>query len=98
MPRKRFILGWFVSMTDDKTTAVDPAGKTNKFVVQCDTWSQAKQVQRMALTMPQMHYVNISEKRPGYTRSRYTVVATTYAELGENWKKDYGKNQSIPQQ
>ncbi len=74
---------FYVTMTDKFMSGWGmAAGKTNKMIVECETWQQAEQVER---ARSEMRYVNICTRRPRYG---VQVVESwkTWDDLGPVWK------------
>lgn len=79
---------FYVTMTDSFLSKWGKAdGRTNKFVVECETWDEAITIKRNAMKRPEMKYVNILPKKPKYNPYVYYPSFTTYNELGDVWKK-----------
>jgi len=77
----------FVTMTDKFMSGWGcAAGKTNKLVIQCDTYQQAETIQRNAMKRSEMKYVNICSTMPRYGKNVLTSFKT-WDDLGEIWKK-----------
>lgn len=78
---------FFVTMSDKFMSGWGMAqGKTNKLIIECDTFEQAQAIERNAHKRPEMKYINICINRPRYGRN---VVESwkTFDELGDIWKK-----------
>jgi len=76
----------FVRMTDTAMSGWGGAvGKTNVFVVECDTVDQMMQIGRAAKKRPEMKSIKVTNKHP---QPRSDIVYTTrhYNDLGERWK------------
>ena len=79
---------YYVSMTDKFMSGWGHArGRTNKLVIECDTYDEALVVQSNAEARSEMKYVAICERKPYYTKDRYFVSFHS--------KQDY-KNWFIP--
>ena len=78
---------FYVSMTDTFMSGWGMAkNKTNKYVVECDTYEQAVTIERNAKQRSEMKYVNICGKKPSYG-SNYLMSLNHYDDLGDVWKK-----------
>lgn len=81
------LLPLYVTMTDKFMSGWGmAAGKTNKFIVVCESWEQAEAVHRAAKHRPEMRHVSITDKKP---RDRANVLLSwkKFDELGEIWKR-----------
>ena len=77
---------YYVTMTDKFMSGWGmAAGKTNKMIVECETWQQAEQVERVARARSEMRYVNICTRRPRYG-ARVVESWKTWDDLGPVWK------------
>jgi len=84
IPKKK----WYVTMTDKFMSGWGHAkGKTNKFVVGCDTYNQAETVARNARRRSEMKYINITSSKPYYNDRRFLVSYRSYSSLGKIWKR-----------
>jgi hypothetical protein len=80
---------FYVSMTDTFMSGWGLAkGKINKYLVVCDTWEEAEIIQKNALLRPEMKFVNITLRKPNYSRKRYIVSMVNFWELGQVWKEN----------
>lgn len=77
---------YYVTMTDRFMSGWGRAeNRINKFVVECDTMTQAEQVQRAGQQRSEMRYVNICIKKPSYSSKRYLTSFRHYNELSGSW-------------
>ena len=77
---------YYVTMTDKFMSGWGmAAGKTNKMIVECETWQQAEQIERAARARSEMRYVNIRTSRPRYG-SQVVESWKTWDDLGTIWK------------
>lgn len=77
---------FYVTMTDKFMSGWGMAkGKTNKLIIECDTYEQAAIIERNARRRDEMKYVNICTSRPRYGRN---VVESwkAWEDMGEIWK------------
>ena len=58
----RFMSGWGCA-----------AGKINKLVITCESWSEARVVAANAGRRSEMKYINICKKKPSYPANRYLI-------------------------
>ena len=76
---------YYVTMTDKFMSGWGRAsGVTNKYIIECDSYKQAEQLEAHALTRSEMKYVNIRTTKPHYGRG-YLETWKTYAEMGGCW-------------
>ena len=76
----------YVCMTDKLMSGWGGAeGKINKYVILCDNWEQAEQIEAAAHKRPEMKYINVNIRRPYYSPARYTVTVMHYNGLGDKW-------------
>lgn len=76
----------YVCMTDKAMSGWGMArGKIDKYVIECDNWDQAEQIERAAHRRPEMKYININIRRPYYNPAGYTVTVEHYNDLGSIW-------------
>jgi hypothetical protein len=65
---------YWVTMTDKFMSGWGLAqGKTNKLVLECETFEEAEIVEQHALGRGDMNYVNVRSTKPYYNSSRYYV-------------------------
>ena len=84
IPKKK----WYVTMTDKFMSGWGQAkGKTNKFVIGCNTYRQAQTIVRNAERRSEMIYINYTSRKPYYDPRRFLVSYRDYASLGKIWKK-----------
>jgi hypothetical protein len=63
---------FYVTMTDKALSGWGKAqGKTNKLVIECETFQEASIVESYALRRNEMKYINIRTTRPGYPSSTH---------------------------
>jgi hypothetical protein len=78
----------FVTMTDKFMSGWGlAAGKTNKYVVECDNGEQAETIMRNALKRPEMKHVSIRTSRPNYNAKNVLASFVTFNDLGDVWKR-----------
>ena len=76
----------YVTMTDKFMSGWGMAeGKTNKYIVECNTWRMAYQIQQAAKQRPEMKYVNICVNKPHYNKRYYYESWKKASELGTIW-------------
>jgi hypothetical protein len=77
---------FYVTMTDKFMSGWGAAaGRTNKLIIECETFDQAEQVERAGQRRPEMRYVNIRTTKPRYG-ARVIESWKTWADLGPIWK------------
>ena len=77
---------YYVTMTDRFMSGWGHAsGKTNKFVVECKTLSEAKTIASNARRRKEMKYVRIVYSMPKYSDQKYLVSLRRYEDLGDIW-------------
>lgn len=79
---------YFVTMTDKFMSGWGmAANKTNKFIVECENYEQAKTIEKNAHKRPEMKYINICSKKPRYGAN---VIESwrTFEQLGSIWKEN----------
>ena len=80
---------YFVSMTDKFLSGWGKAdGKTNKLVIECDTYEEAEIVERNAMDRSEMKYINICINRPKYESNRYYVSTHNKEDYATWFQKD----------
>lgn len=57
----------------------------NKYVVVCDTHTQAHTIVKNARKRSEMKYINTRSTKPSYPSSRYLTTWKQYSELGDIW-------------
>jgi hypothetical protein len=83
------IIPYYVSMTDKFMSGWGGAeGKTNKFIIECETMEQAEIIQRNARRRSEMKYINICIDKPRYNKNRVVESHKTFEQLGEIWKQN----------
>lgn len=81
------LMPFYVTMTDKFMSGWGKADKKiNKFIVECESYQDAETIKRNAERRPEMKYIAIKMDKPRYGRN-YLESYTTFAELGEIWKK-----------
>lgn len=76
----------YVTMTDKFMSGWGQAkNKTNKLIIECNSWKEAEAVERNAYKRPEMKYINICINKPRYG---VNVLESwkKYSELGKIWK------------
>ena len=80
---------YYVTMTDRFMSGWGPAtGKTNKLVIECETYEQAEKLEAHALTRSEMKYVNIRTSKP-YYKGNVLVSWKTWEDMGGPWTGEY---------
>lgn len=69
---------YYVSMTDDFFT--DVFGKTDKYIVVCETAEQAKEIARNARKGKHMHSIIVRHGKPCYSEKKFHVSFRDYDE------------------
>jgi hypothetical protein len=78
---------YYVAMTDNFMSGWGKAqGKTNKLVIECDTYEQAALIEKNARTRSEMKYINICTKKP-YYRSNVLVSMKHFSDMSGMWLK-----------
>ena len=76
----------YVCMTDKAMSGWGRSeNKINKYVIACDNWQQAEQIEEAAHRRPEMKYINININKPYYNPANYTVTVEHYSDLGTLW-------------
>ena len=76
---------YYVTMTDKFMSGWGPAtGKTNKLIVECETYDQAELIERNAKKRSEMRYVNIRSTKP-YYGNHILESWKTFDEMGGPW-------------
>ena len=70
----KFMSGWGIS-----------ENKIAKYIIECDNWAQAEQIEEASHRRPDMKYVNININKPYYNPAGYTVTMEHYNSLGDVW-------------
>jgi hypothetical protein len=85
IPKKKY----YVTMTDKFMSGWGMAeGKTNKYVIGCNTYQQAETIVRNARKRSEMKHINIVVgRKPYFNPRRFIVSYQDYKELGAIWKK-----------
>jgi tRNA uridine 5-carbamoylmethylation protein Kti12 len=72
---------FYVTMTDKFMSGWGMSeNKTNKLVIECESYEEAEIVYNNALNRSEMKYVNICDKKPYYNSNRYFVSWKTKEE------------------
>jgi hypothetical protein len=75
----------YVAMTDKFMSGWGQAkGLVNKYVIECDNWSEAQVVKRNAESRSEMKYINVCINKPYYNPNRF-LVSTANKETAGNW-------------
>lgn len=83
-----FKANYFVTMTDKFMSGWGMAkGKTNRLIIACDTYEQAKIVMKNAARRSEMKYINYHVKMPKLSKNHYPSYKHI-SELGDAWTKD----------
>lgn len=81
------ILPYYVTMTDKFMSGWGMAeGKTNKFIVVCESYDEAWIIKQNAEKRSEMKHINIVSSKPRYGRNAIESWRR-FDELGEIWKK-----------
>jgi hypothetical protein len=84
---------YYVSMTDRFMSGWGMAeNKTNKLVLECDTYQEAEIVYNNAIKRPEMKYINICINKPYYNPSRYYVSEHNKTDYSTWFKKGAWEN------
>lgn len=81
----------YVTMTDNFMSGWGGASKRkSKYVVECDNYDQAAQIERVAKTMrSEMAYVNITTRKPSWPARTHQTTNKHFADLGGVWLKGW---------
>lgn len=75
---------YYVTMTDKFMSGWGmAAGRTNKLIIECDTFAQAAEIERNAHKRPEMKYINIRSTKPRYPHALESWK--TYSDMGGPW-------------
>ena len=78
---------YYVTMTDKFMSGWGmAANKTNKLVIECETFQQAEVIERNARKRPEMKYINICSKKP-YFKSNILPSWKLFENMGSIWKE-----------
>jgi ribosomal protein L5 len=78
----------YVAMTDKFMSRWGMAkDKTNKLVVETDSWEQAETIAKNAKKRSEMAYVNITGRKPHYNKRRFLTSTKKWSDLGGIWKE-----------
>ena len=73
---------YYVAMTDTFLSGWGGAeGRISKFIIVCDTYEQALEIQERSKEWEEMRYVNIHTKKPYYSPKKYHAAYRDYAEI-----------------
>ena len=61
-------------------------GKINKYIVECNSYEQAKIIENNARKRSEMKYINICINKPCYNKQKYLPTFRKFNELGDIWK------------
>ena len=76
----------YVTMTDTFMSGWGMAeNRINKYVVVCDTDTQARTIVKNAGKRREMKYINMRSTKPSYPASKYLTTRKRYAELDDIW-------------
>lgn len=76
----------YVTMIDNFMSGWGEAeGKTNIYMVSCDTLEQAKQIETAGKARDEMRKVHIHESEPHYNPKQYLVTEVQFKDLGPIW-------------
>ena len=79
---------YWVTMTDKFMSGWGRAeGKTNKFVIACETYDDAYAIKQAAKARSEMKYVNICWQKPYYNKKNYLTSNKTFKDLNGPWKQ-----------
>lgn len=80
---------YYVTMTDRFMSGWGLAqGKTNKYVVECETYDQAQLIEKNAKKRDEMKYINICTRRPIYPSRAFHVTWKKFEDLKGMWKEN----------
>jgi hypothetical protein len=83
---------YWVSMTDRFMSGWGMADhKTNKLVIECDSYEEAETVYNNALNRPEMKYVNICMNKPRYNPNGYYTSYHDKTDYDSWFKPNYFK-------
>jgi hypothetical protein len=70
---------YWVTMTDRFMSGWGgAAGRISKYVIECDTWEDAKRAELAAIKRDEMKYVSIRNSKPYYAESKYHTQIVKY--------------------
>ena len=79
----------YVSMTDKfKSGWGDAKNKTDKYIIECDTFEQAEIAKDNAERRSEMKYINICLNKPRYKTEFYTTEFVKFDKLGSVWTQE----------
>jgi hypothetical protein len=77
---------YYVSMTDNFLSGWGLAeGKINKYIVECNSYEQAKIIENNARKRSEMKYISICINKPCYNSQKYISTYRLFNELGDVW-------------
>ena len=77
---------FWVTMTDKFMSGWGMAeNKTNKLVIACYSYEQAKTIERNALKRSEMKYVNICSRKPSYNSRSVLTSYKDFSDMGGCW-------------
>ena len=78
---------YYVTMTDKFMSGWGmAANKTNKLIIECDSYKDAELIERNAKRRSEMKHVNICRKKPHYGSNVYASWKT-FEDMGDIWKQ-----------
>jgi hypothetical protein len=80
---------WYVGMIDSFFSRGLEHGKISKYVVGCDTFTEAQQIARNAAKRPEMKYINVTDKKP-IVREWHVISYQEYGNLSGKWLDNEG--------
>lgn len=84
---------FYVTMTDKFMSGWGEArNRTNKLVIECETYAEAETVEANARRRSEMKYVNIRMAKPYYNESRYCVSRHDKSDYGTWFKPNQFNN------
>lgn len=79
---------YYVTMTDKFMSGWGlAANKTNKLIIECDSYKDAELIERNAKRRSEMKYVNICSKKPYYGSNVYPSWKI-FEDMGDIWKQN----------
>jgi len=81
-------LYYYVTMTDKFMSGWGKAeGKINKYVIRCSTFEDARLIEINAHRRREMKHINVTNKMPYYSPTRYYVSLEAFEDMGAIWKR-----------
>lgn len=78
---------YYVPMTDKFMSGWGmAANKTNKLIIECDSYKDAELIERNARKRSEMRFINICSKKPYYGKNIYPSYKT-FEDMGSIWKQ-----------